>query len=187
MSVLPSQQVKALVVCAQEFRIEPAKHIIRFDLLPRLFENPVSSDVAADRLGDLLTSVVRLAGPGITLKVSPGGGLHRLGIGANALERTREGATVEQDVLSGDEAGLCAAQEGAKQSELLGIAEAAGGVLLGALGKQLVRRNTALVGFRFRRAAQPVGCKRSRQQAVDGHVVDDRLARNACDEAGEAG
>ena len=36
-------------------------------------------------------------------------------------------------------------------------------------------------------AAQPVGVERSRQQAVDGDVVDHGLARDAGDKAGEAG
>ena len=37
------------------------------------------------------------------------------------------------------------------------------------------------------RAAQPVGLERARQQPVDGDVVDHGLARQAGDEAGEAG
>src|SRR6266702_3097521 len=63
-----------------------------------------------------------------------------------ALERAREGAAIQQDVLSGDEAGLGAAEEGAGIAELIGLAEAAGGVELGALGQDLVRRDAALVG-----------------------------------------
>src|SRR5580693_838743 len=55
------------------------------------------------------------------------------------LQRAREGAAVEQDVLPGDEAGLGAAQEGAGQPKLFRIAETAGGILLGALGQKLVR------------------------------------------------
>src|SRR5437660_1374496 len=39
------------------------------------------------------------------------------------LQRAREGATVEQDVLTGDEAGFRAAQERAGQAELFGIAK----------------------------------------------------------------
>ncbi len=40
------------------------------------------------------------------------------------LQRAREGAAIEQDVLAGDETGLCPAQEGAGEPELLRIAEA---------------------------------------------------------------
>src|SRR5882757_1379121 len=50
-------------------------------------------------------------------------------------ECAREGAAVEQDVLTGDEAGLGAAQEGAGKPEFIRFAEAAGGIEPGALGQ----------------------------------------------------
>src|SRR5215475_2176011 len=60
------------------------------------------------------------------------------------LQRAREGAAVEQDVLAGDEAGLGAAEERAGQTEFLRVAEAAGRILLGALGDHLVLGDAAL-------------------------------------------
>ncbi|MGY4282393.1 hypothetical protein ACVWXO_001613 [Bradyrhizobium sp. LM2.7] len=99
------------------------------------------------------------------------------------LQRPGEGATVEQKVLPGDEAGLGAAQEGAGIAELVGLAEAAGGVELGALSQDLLRRDTALVGFGLRGSGQAVGLERAGQQAVDGDVVDHGLARKAGDES----
>ena len=62
-------------------------------------------------------------------------------------QRARKRAAIEQDVLAGDEAGLGAAQERAGVAELVGIAEAPGGIELGALGQQLLRRDAALLGF----------------------------------------
>ena len=56
------------------------------------------------------------------------------------LQRAREGAAVEQDVLSGDEAGLGAAQERAGLAEFLGVAEAPGRIELGPLRQQSGRR-----------------------------------------------
>ena len=73
-------------------------------------------------------------------------------------------------------------------AEFLGIAEASGGIELGALRQQLIHRDAALFGVQLRnRAAQPIGIERPRQQAIDGDVGDHGLARKAGDKAGEAG
>src|SRR6202166_4321462 len=48
-----------------------------------------------------------------------------------SLQRAGECAAVEQDVLSGDEAGLGAAQKRASLTELLGVAETAGRIEFG--------------------------------------------------------
>src|SRR5579872_1793130 len=104
------------------------------------------------------------------------------------LQRARKGAAVEQDVLSGDEARLGAAQEGAGEPELLGLAEAPRRIELGPFGQHLIHGDTTAFGFRLgHRAAQPVGVERSRQQPIDGDVVDHGLARDPRDKAGEAG
>ena len=70
-----------------------------------------------------------------------------IGCGARALvpdrlhlQRAREGAAIEQDVLAGDEAGLGAAQERAGLAEFLGVAETPGRIELCALGQQSGRR-----------------------------------------------
>src|SRR5579872_4899221 len=63
-------------------------------------------------------------------------------------ERAGEGAAIEQDVLPGDEAGLGASQESAGEAELLGVADAPGGVGLAALGNHLLDGDAAF--FRFR-------------------------------------
>src|SRR5580692_6741747 len=73
------------------------------------------------------------------------------------LQCAREKSAVEQDVLSGDEAGLGAAEKRASLSEFLGVAEAPGGIELGALGANLLHADTALLRLRLRHAAQPVG------------------------------
>src|SRR6266852_8174925 len=73
-------------------------------------------------------------------------------------------------------------------SEFLGIAEASGRIELGAFGQQLVDRDAALLRVNLcDRAAQAVGIERSRQQAIDGDVIDHGLACNACDESCETG
>ena len=65
-------------------------------------------------------------------------------------QRAREGAAVEQDVLAGDEARLGAAEERAGRAEFLGIAEASGGIELGAFRQQLFDGDAALLGLRLR-------------------------------------
>src|SRR6185312_804612 len=95
------------------------------------------------------------------------------------LQRPRESAAVEQDVLPGDEAGLGAAQKGAGEAEFLGITEAAGRIEFGAISQNLLGRDAALLGLALRRREQTIGLERSGQQAVDGDVVDHGLARQA--------
>src|SRR6202171_3488712 len=103
-------------------------------------------------------------------------------------QRARKCAAIEQDVLPGDVACLGAAEKRASPPEFLGIAEASGRIELGAFGQQLVDRDAALLRVDLcDRAAQAVSIERSRQQAVDGDVVDYGLARNTCNESGEAG
>src|SRR5436190_5859874 len=101
-------------------------------------------------------------------------------------QRARERAAIEQDVLTGDEAGLVGAEESAREAKLLGIAEAAGRVLLGAFRQPRLVRDATLLRLGLGGVAQAVGEEWSRQQAVDGDVVDDGLARKSGDEAGEA-
>src|SRR5579863_10204197 len=115
--------------------------------------------------------------------------LHRsvaAGLGCQ-LKRTGECAAVEQDVLSGDETRLGAAQKRASKAEFFGLAKTPGGIEFGALCQHFVHGDAAFLSFRLGdRAAQPVGVERTRQQAVDGDVVDHSLARNARDKSGEA-
>ena len=62
------------------------------------------------------------------------------------------------------------------------------GLSFAALRQHLIDGNAALLGFRLcDRAAQPVGVEWTRQQGIDGDVVDHGLARDARDKAGEAG
>ena len=69
-----------------------------------------------------------------------------------------------------------------------GVAEAAGGIELGPFREHRVHGGATL--FRFRlgdRATQAVGVERTRQQGVDGDIVDHGFARNTGDKASEAG
>src|SRR6185312_7293542 len=74
----------------------------------------------------------------------------------------------------------------AHHAELLGGAEAAGRMGLGARGVLLLEALAGLGGARPGRVAEPIGVERARQQAVDGDAVTDRGARHAGDEAGQA-
>src|SRR4051794_1982893 len=103
------------------------------------------------------------------------------------LERARECAAVEQEVLARDVAGLRAAKVGAGIAEFLDRAEAAGRVGLGANLSELVRRLSRLLRVELEVAAQPVGLERAGQEIVDGHVLAHGLAREAGDEPGQAG
>src|SRR6266481_3291355 len=97
-------------------------------------------------------------------------------------ERARECAAIEQDVLSGDEACFRPAEKRASEAKFLRVAEAPGGIEFGSFRQQLVDGNAALFGVHLRhRAAQTVGIEGTRQQRVDGDVVDHGLARNARD------
>src|ERR1700674_4297984 len=103
------------------------------------------------------------------------------------LKRAGERAAVEQDILAGDKACLGAAQKRAGEAKFLGIAEASGGIEFRPFRQHLIHTDTAFLGFRLcNRAAQPVGIEWTRQQAIDGDVVDHGLARKAGDEAGKA-
>src|SRR5579871_1905068 len=79
---------------------------------------------------------------------------------SQCLQRARESAAIKQDILSGDEAGLGAAQEGAGEAKFLGVAEASRRIELGAFGQHLIGRDAALVGVPLRGAAQAVGVER---------------------------
>src|SRR6202165_230749 len=92
-------------------------------------------------------------------------------------ERAWEGAAIEQDVLSGDEPGLGAAKECAGEAKFLRVAEAPGGIELGAFRQNLFHEQPSLVRVSLRGAAQAIGVERARQQAVDGHIGDHGLAR----------
>src|ERR1700732_1189942 len=65
-----------------------------------------------------------------------------------SLQRAGECAAVEQDVLSGDEAGLVAAQKRASLAEFLGVAETAGRIEFGPFRQHRVHGDAA--SFRFR-------------------------------------
>src|SRR5258705_3899890 len=90
-------------------------------------------------------------------------GIHRRNFKSAALEGARERAAIEQDVLPCDEAGLVGTEEGASKTELLGVAEAAGRILLGAFHHHRVGRDAALLGLGLGGIAQAVGGKGSRQ------------------------
>src|SRR6202012_2585107 len=104
-----------------------------------------------------------------------------------ASHRAGISTAVEQEVLASDKTGLGAAQECAGEPKLLGVADTAGGIVLAALGDQLIDRDALLRSLGYGDwPAQAVGVERARQQAVDGDVVDHGFARDAGDKAGEA-
>ena len=85
--------------------------------------------------------------------------------------RTRVCATVNQNVLTGDETCMLAAQKRAGLAKLIGVAKALGGSeFFAGFGQGF----DALTGFGCRthqRVFQAVGVKRPRQEVVDGDVV----------------
>src|SRR4051812_21434380 len=73
-------------------------------------------------------------------------------------QRAGECTAIEQKVLSGDKAGLGAAEKRASGAKFLGIAEASGGILFGTLRQQLLHADAAPLRFRLgNRATQPIG------------------------------
>src|SRR5687767_3848695 len=89
----------------------------------------------------------------------------------STLERSRVGTAVHQQILPRNEAGLGAAEIGAGIAELLGAAEAASGIGIGAHLAQLGGGLAGFLGVEFQVGTQPVGLERARQQVVDGDVV----------------
>src|SRR3954465_5088511 len=90
---------------------------------------------------------------------------------AALLQRARKRAAVEQDVLAGDETGLCSAQERAGVAELFRAANPPGRIEFCALGQHFVDGAAALLRLHLDdRTAQPVGVERAGQQSVDGDI-----------------
>src|SRR5512134_3813329 len=87
------------------------------------------------------------------------------------LERSGVRAAIHEQVLSGDEPGLRAAEEGARVAELLDGAEAAGGIRLRARSSQLGGGLAKLLRIELEVGTQPVGLKRSGQEVVDCDVM----------------
>src|SRR5229473_34711 len=87
-------------------------------------------------------------------------------LGRDSTHRRIEGAAIEQQVLADDEPRGGGAQKGAGVAEFRGIADPAGRGRLAALGKLLLERDVLPPRLVFDARAQPVGQKRSGQQAV---------------------
>src|SRR5215472_2299691 len=102
-------------------------------------------------------------------------------------ECTRERATVDQQVLPGDIAGLGRAQERAGGAELVRCAEALGRNRDGTRGRDLVDRGALLLGGGLDVRAQAVSVEGARQQAIDGDVCARHRACDAGHEGGEPG
>src|SRR5258706_5862492 len=102
------------------------------------------------------------------------------------LERAGVVAAIDQKILAGEVARLCAAKISAVVAEFLGGAETAGGTAFLARALELLGRLALLLGVELEVRAQAIGPHRARQQVVDGHVVAHGFPRQAGDEAGEA-
>src|SRR5262249_44919502 len=102
-------------------------------------------------------------------------------------ERPREGAAVDQQVLAGDVAGLCRAQERAGGAELVGRAEAFRRNRGGARRDGLVDQHALLLGIRLDVGAQPVGVEGAGQQKIDGDVRSRDRSGDAGHERGQPG
>src|SRR3978361_982186 len=79
------------------------------------------------------------------------------------LHRAWIGAAIEQNVLTGYEAGLGAAQERAGETELFGIAEPAGRIFGGPLGENLLGGDAGGLGLAGGNTCHAVGGERARQ------------------------
>src|SRR5690606_37880652 len=100
--------------------------------------------------------------------------------------RAREQASIEDDVLAGDVAGVGRAEESCGRSKFLGRAETLGrDILLARLVNHLVRLPTCL-GNLPGRGAKAVGLEWARQQRIDRHVPMDGLARESRDRTRQA-
>ncbi len=106
---------------------------------------------------------------------------------ALALQRPRISPAIDQDVLPDDVAGMLAAQERADRAELLRRAEAAAGLRRLRFRERRVERHAARACIGLGQLDQAVGLVRAGQQVVDRDVVFRDLARQAGDEAGQAG
>ena len=87
------------------------------------------------------------------------------------LMRTRVCAAVNQDVLTGDETGVLAAQKRTGLAKLIGVAKALGGSQFFAGFSQGLNALTGFAGRTCQGGFQAVGVKRPRQEVVDGDVV----------------
>src|SRR2546423_14489583 len=96
-------------------------------------------------------------------------------------------ATVEQQVLPGDEARLRAAKVGAGVAELRRVALPAGGNVAQPLAERLLLAQAHLLRERGDGGPIPDRPEEAREQVIDGHVVLHRLAPEAGDEPGAAG
>src|SRR5688572_32633544 len=102
-------------------------------------------------------------------------------------EGPRVGAAVHQQILAGNVPRLRAAEKGAGITELLGGAASARGIGVGTNLAKLGGGLANLLRVEFEVGAQPVGLERPCKQVIDGVVVAPGGARQARDEAGEAG
>ncbi len=77
-----------------------------------------------------------------------------------------------------------ATEEGTGLAELLGRAQPARRVLLPENPDRIVEIASGGIRPCANHAAEPIGLEGARRQAVDGHVMADRLAGETSDEAG---
>src|ERR1700687_2530858 len=97
----------------------------------------------------------------------------------NALVRPRIAATVDQEILTGDEAGVDGTQESKIRAELGGIAVALGGICGGAVAPGLVERFAGRGKHAAHVLALRIAVEDAGQQVVDRDVAADGLAREA--------
>src|SRR5262249_21323621 len=105
---------------------------------------------------------------------------------AAASIRPRIAAAVDQQVLTGDEAGVGGAQECAISAELGRAAVAARRVGGGALAPELLEARAAALQQRAHMPLLGVAVEDAGQQIVDGDVARHRLAGEPADEADQA-
>src|SRR5579864_7215006 len=103
------------------------------------------------------------------------------------LERAGECAAVDQDILSGDVAGLRRAQKRTRRAELVGRADALGRHRFDALGETCIVADVALLHRRLDVGAEAVGVENSRQDEIDGDVGGGDRAGDPGQERGQAG
>src|SRR5260221_304648 len=104
-------------------------------------------------------------------------------IGVRRSERPWVRPPIDEEILTGDVAGLLAAKVGAGVAELVGVAEAARRNRFHARGVHFLNWLALCLCGGDDGALQPVGVERTRQQVVDGDVVRHGLAGNAGHEA----
>src|SRR5262249_1848786 len=110
-----------------------------------------------------------------------------LGLCLRAEKRAGESPAVDEDILSGDIAGLRRAEERAGRAEFIGLADAFRRHGRKTLGERRLRAQAFLLPHRLDVTTQSVGAEDAGQHEIDGDVGGDERGSYAGEKGGEAG